>query len=339
MPNDTQQISLMRFSEDHTSGSISALPTLSQQRQVLRHSHLEISPLLTPELDVLLQSVLEKCSIRKDQVACFVKNEPGINASCRLSSDDGCVLVVSSGAFNSLTSEEIQFVIGHELGHFMFQHVGFTEGSEESLWLSRAAEISSDRVGMLAAGSVTPALRTIIKVLSGLNDDLIRFDVSQLLAGLDSSATLRRLNKSSTHPTLLVRARALLHWDLLGSSDPDEISRVNQRVSNDMYKFIDKSSRTKLADMQNDICVWKLITLMFEEHYSIESITKRVGSEFDRQVMTSINGLVDEGLEYLGSESERRLSLSIEHLELEFPRLSRSTIDQAFSRAYTLLGL
>lgn len=339
MQSSQHQIKLMRFSEDHSVGNTLDLESLDRQRQMLRHSHLEVSSLITPKLEDVLASVLERCAVARDKVACFVKNDQTINASCRLTSDGACVLVVSSGTFNSLAEDEVKFVLGHELGHYIFGHVGFTEGSEENLWLSRAAEISSDRVGMLAAGSASSALRTIVKILSGLDGDFIRFDVTKLLGGLDSSASVRRLHKSSTHPSLLVRARALLHWDMVSRFDQEEISAVNRRISNDMYKFIDKTSRTKLADLQLDVCIWKLMTLMFGEHYSLDAMKKIVASQFDGQVVESVSELLQEGVEYAGSESERRLQLSIEYVEKEFPKLSRVTIDQAFSRAYEILSL
>ena len=127
MQSSPPQIQLMRFSEDHSSGSVSDLASLDQQRQMLRHSHLEVSSLITPMLSDLLSNVLERCAVDRDQVACFVKNDQAINASCRLTSDGACVLVVSSGTFNSLAEDEVKFVLGHELGHYIFGHVGFCD--------------------------------------------------------------------------------------------------------------------------------------------------------------------------------------------------------------------
>ena len=120
--------------------------------------------------------------------------------------------------------------------------------------------------------------------------------MTKLLGGLDSSASVRRLHKNSTHPSLLVRARALLHWDMVSRFDQEEISTVNRRISNDMYKFIDKTSRTKLADLQLDVCIWKLMTLMFGEHYSLDAMKKVVASQFDGQVVESVSELLQEEL-------------------------------------------
>ena len=75
MQSSQHQIKLMRFSEDHSSGNTSDLASLDRQRQMLRHSHLEVSSLITPKLEDVLASVLERCAVARDKVVCFVKND------------------------------------------------------------------------------------------------------------------------------------------------------------------------------------------------------------------------------------------------------------------------
>ena len=326
-----------RFVEDRSGDAGLLLPPFSEQYQQFRHSCLEVSSYLTPQLETTLLEVLNRCGVDRDLVACFVNNDPSINASCRLTSDNKCILVVSSGACNQLSNEEVMFVLGHEVGHFIFHHVGMAERSEEDLWLSRAAEISSDRIGLLAAGSISPALRTLVKSLSGLQDEFIRFDIANLLGDMNSSKSIRESNSSSTHPSLIVRARALLHWDMIKNPTLVQMKKINQRISNDMYKFVDRGARTKLAEVQNELSLWKLVSLMSSESAGLSDIEGKLSQDFDEYLVNSARSLLSESYQYLKTESARRVDLLVGDLERTFPRLSGDAIDSAYARAYMLL--
>ena len=80
-----------------------------------------------------------------------------------------------------------------------------------------------------------------------------RVCISNLLGDMNSSKSIRESNSSSTHPSLIVRARALLHWDMIKNPTLVQIKKINQRISNDMYKFVDRGARTKLAELQNEL--------------------------------------------------------------------------------------
>lgn len=88
---------------------------------------------------------------------------------------------LSSGAVNTLTAEELEFVLGHELGHAAFGHLdiaveviielgslGLAQCQQLRAW-QRAAEISADRVGLLCCESLEVAASALFKTLSGLD--------------------------------------------------------------------------------------------------------------------------------------------------------------------------
>jgi uncharacterized tellurite resistance protein B-like protein len=90
------------------------------------------------------------------------------------------LVAVSSAAVNHLETAELEFVIGHELGHALFGHTEMTAGQlvEEGQLLpaaamklrawQRAAEISADRAGLVLCGSIESAARALFKAASGV---------------------------------------------------------------------------------------------------------------------------------------------------------------------------
>ena len=136
-------------------------------------------------------------------------------------------VVVNSGMLEDFTHEELKFVLGHELGHVLYEHSSLPvseimsqsedlSAEEAALMMrwSRAAEISADRIGLLCTGGLTTAVTALFKTSSGLK-------------GIDSDAILRsfraqydelqahqqekgnRYESLRTHPVMAVRFKAL----------------------------------------------------------------------------------------------------------------------------------
>ncbi len=109
----------------------------------------------------------------------YVHSQPAVNAFIARG-NVRTIVVLSSGAVNLLSAEELEFVIGHELGHALYGHldVGIGHLLEEErfpprvsmrlrAW-QRAAEISADRAGLMSCGSLEVAANALFKTLSGL---------------------------------------------------------------------------------------------------------------------------------------------------------------------------
>ena len=60
--------------------------------------------------------------------------------------------------------------------------------------LSRAAEISCDRIGFLSCGDLEVSLRAILKLASGLNDQHLNFKFSAYLNQLRELETLGKVS-------------------------------------------------------------------------------------------------------------------------------------------------
>mgnify|MGYP001422062446 CR=1 FL=1 len=101
----------------------------------------------------------------------------------------------------------------------LFQNVDDRNLKLNLLNLSRAAEISADRIGFLACNSLEDSLRANFKLASGLSDKHFNFKPSTYL---DQLRDLEDLGKSSTelwstHPSFLIRMQSLIWFSMTTS--------------------------------------------------------------------------------------------------------------------------
>ncbi len=147
-------------------------------------------------------------------------------------SERGRVLVaVTSQLLEGFDDDELAFVIGHELGHFLFEHHSIPVGAlidkdvelraEQAIRLfswQRFAEISADRAGLVCAGEIAPTGRAFFKIASGLHGARITFDIEAYLeqigdieaeaAQSQSAKDRARPDWFASHPFSPLRIRA-----------------------------------------------------------------------------------------------------------------------------------
>lgn len=153
-------------------------------------------------------------------------------------------IVLTTAMVNNTTPAELEFVIGHELGHIRCGHVLYntlatqlrlitslvpvagrilsaTLGVALMEW-HRKAELSCDRFGMLAVQELDPALRLMVKFAGAPYAMYDRIDVDAFLAqyeaferlDADGLTFLYRMAAESgmTHPWITERAYLLRAW-------------------------------------------------------------------------------------------------------------------------------
>jgi hypothetical protein len=186
---------------------------------------IKVDKKILPKVGEAIDTVFERIKI--DNVFNFfvTADNNQANASCSLmSSASRPDIVLTSRLIELLSLEELQFVIGHEIAHFVYQHALYPNHNniEERnlklniLNLSRAAEISADRIGFLACASLDDSLRANFKLASGLSDKYFNFKPSVYL---DQLRDLEDLGKSSselwsTHPSFLIRMQSLIWFSM-----------------------------------------------------------------------------------------------------------------------------
>lgn len=151
-------------------------------------------------------------------------------------------IVLQSGAVDLLTSEELYFLIGHEIGHMKCGHKTYhmlTEamyrpvvGSDLEIWMSlikmpllnwyRVSDFSADRMGLLCCQDIDVALTTMIKK-AGLpkkyyNQVHVKSFIQQAIdfntknSGIMDSIIKYLSINAACMPWLVLRASELLNW-------------------------------------------------------------------------------------------------------------------------------
>jgi hypothetical protein len=259
---------------------------------------------------------------------------------------DHCVLTVTSEIINLLSLDEIKFVLGHELGHFLLGHnieEAQIENSLEANIKKRAQEISVDRIGLLACKDIDIATRAIVKTLSGLGDKYLNFDIQSFLRQLDSDlARNEDAGKYSSHPSFILRAKALLRFSL---SDPyqksinrtqgSSLSGINILIQNDLNKYIDRDLRQDIKTASGLVLFWgyafafvkggsfsKKNQSILENKFGIEMKQKLVnmiqGKSSDSAMMEVKSGLMNSISDYINiapNIAKRELNLMLIEVE------------------------
>ena len=138
-------------------------------------------------------------------------------------------IVFKKGLLDTFSEEELKFVAGHEIGHIVFSHARLRRIIElifptmtempcglrniYSRW-KRLGELSADRMGLFAAGSLRPAIIALLKVQSA--DGCSNFDGScddiDCLDGLFAAASGGASDILSSYPSGPVRMTALRYF-------------------------------------------------------------------------------------------------------------------------------
>lgn len=138
------------------------------------------------------------------------------------------VVVVTSALVQMLTLEELQFVLGHEVGHIALGHTRVSSllggmlgapgipllsfiGGVAFRWWSRLAEYSADRAGLVAVGDLTVAERALTKLMVG-SQLASKVNVEEILTqaqDLDEGWAGDAGETAMDHPYLVRRLQAL----------------------------------------------------------------------------------------------------------------------------------
>ena len=169
-------------------------------------------------------------------VEVYVTPEHQFNASCYRESRGPTILTLSSRLLEAFTPAELRFVIGHELGHAVFDHYGLPMPATAMIqeigipfvsrpvslklyaWC-RSAELSADRIGLLCAQDPQAAASGFFKLASGMASPRVVPDLATFARQVESLASAPEAREQendedtldcfSTHPYNPVRVRAV----------------------------------------------------------------------------------------------------------------------------------
>jgi hypothetical protein len=260
---------------------------------------LEITGKTLPAIERGLIRVCGKLQISRLAVLAFVYASPEVQAECLCTSEDGCLIRFSSALIELLDENEFSFVAGHEIGHFLLNHHHRTLDSADtiiSLKIKRSQEISADRIGLLACGSIETAMRAIIKTASGLSSRHLRFNVSEYVGQLNKISDKNITSESGrTHPSLAQRGRALLWFSMTsaftsqsGEDFSRELATVDARISKDLFRDVDALLGASLLSLQKDLSLWISAREIVKSGSFSKSRQEAMVKLFDRQTVDSL---------------------------------------------------
>lgn len=229
------ELTLLEALKSFENNDISSQASLESHRENVRRkllaSSARVTAYLLPDLSALIAKVSQRLGVQQD-FEVYVFEEANINAYVTPGAKHFYV-ALSSGAVNGLSAAELEFIVGHELGHMLLGHVtgqayrltdGQTTRAEKfqcnHFALKRAQEISADRCGLVACGSVEVAASSMLRTLSGLTSPALRIrpeDFAEqwehLLEEIREAGGDDKMSEL-THPLLPLRVRALMMlWD------------------------------------------------------------------------------------------------------------------------------
>lgn len=285
----------MRYSGDvastHSKGNPGGLVAI---RNHFYQSGLCISKAITPVLNERLVSVYQRLQIPDAAVEAFVYSTPEIQAACATDGDGACIIRFSSALVETLSSEEFEFVAGHELGHFLLGH-GTNKPKQEGLeyfMQSRAQEISADRIGLIACNSLDIAIRAMMKTISGLTSRHLRFDAGTFISQLKNHNF--HSDVYTSHPSMLVRCRALLWFSTKDSTGADKylqkntFAELDKRIETDLRKYVDGPARKKIEKAKKNLSMWIFVLQIAEDNNFSKSEQEKFAKLFGKQTLKSM---------------------------------------------------
>ena len=249
-----------------------------ERREFYRGSMLRVGPRLMPALHRTVEQAARRLMLPSEPEV-FIKGDPTLNAQAIPVPGEAPVVVVHSATVNLLTPDELASVIGHEIGHATFAHGYGSRDAESStgemfeLENSRAAEISADRVGLLAGPSLESTLLAELKMASGLGSAHLQLDVEAVLENFKNrSEEFDRNWEINTHPELTLRfwaehafAQTDLFRSLRGESGGRPFAEVEREIEERFLALGGGIAFRAAADVLHESLAWMGVLIVSED--------------------------------------------------------------------------
>ncbi|MBC6440885.1 MAG: M48 family metallopeptidase [Rhodospirillales bacterium] len=308
----------------------------------LSSTGLEISHDVLPTVASVLDDCCDRLLLPPDGVRGFVYAAPEIQASCMPIDDQSCVIRLSSSLVEKFDDQELAFIIGHELGHFLLGHGLADEperGTVEYFALSRAQELSCDRIGLVSARNPDAALRSIMKMTSGLSADYLRFDIAAYLR--DTMRTVKAYTECNiafaTHPSMPVRTRCLLwfsqfaetHYPRFDSKEAQtDFEVLDHRVRSDVTRYVEKPVTSMIETTRRRVSSWIWLAAAVSDgklsRREQDTLTEKFGADFVNKARRNFTGLSSDDVRLFVCERARA---EIGELLTMAPSTSKTFVD------------
>jgi uncharacterized tellurite resistance protein B-like protein len=198
-------------------------------RERLIKEGIRLSERLSPRIYRLFEDVCEALDL-EIQAEVFCLPSQDMNAFAMLDvrkAGTYSLIGVTAAALERLEDDELKSILGHELGHILFGNnrlaalistdaanpsITVLPALGESLFLRwrKKAEISADRVAVLASRNFTAAAKALLRVTFGLSERNLNMDIEALIGQVDEIRGRPELIEETfaSHPLLPIRLKA-----------------------------------------------------------------------------------------------------------------------------------
>ncbi|MAK12315.1 MAG: hypothetical protein CMI73_01370 [Candidatus Pelagibacter sp.] len=272
---------------------------------LLSHS-IRISKEIFPDIGKGIEEIFEELKVENNFNFFVTADHVEANAACSVMPfSNKPDIIITSKLVELLSHEELKFVLGHEIAHYYFQHSNYPHHSQGQsrveklnlLNLSRAAEISSDRIGFIVCNDIETSLRAMIKLASGLGEKHINFNFS---AYLDQLKELEKLGKNdgqlwSSHPNFLLRMQALIWFSM--SKEYNEfknlkggsfsIKEIDEKIDKQINKIIGNELEVSNKEIYDRALLWGSLHLYMHDNIFTKEEQDKFKKRFGEKKMTS----------------------------------------------------
>lgn len=317
-----------------------------------------------PKVGEAIETVFKRIKIENVFNFFITADNNQANASCNLmTSASRPDIVLTSRLIELLSLEELQFVIGHEVAHFVYQHALYPNHNNISetnlklnvLNLSRAAEISADRIGFLACANLDAALKANFKLASGLSDKHFNFKPSTYL---DQLRDLEDLGKSSTelwstHPSFLIRMQSLIWFSMtkeyheffdIKKKGTYILSDINEKIDKKIKKITGDQIENSNKSIYENALIWGSLDVYLSDKKFTkeeqEEFVNRFGEKAKKAIsllkISNARSILDKKIEVSFSEAAQLLKSDKNKLSDELKLVGKETSGNKMKKLKTI---
>ena len=312
-----------------------------------------VSKEILPKVGSAIETVFDRIKIENNFNFFVTADNNQANASCSLmSSASRPDIVLTSRLIELLSLEELQFVIGHEVAHYVYQHALYPNHNNVEdrnlklniLNLSRAAEISADRIGFLACANLEVSLKANFKLASGLSDKHFNFKPSTYL---DQLRDLEDLGKSSselwsTHPSFLIRMQSLIWFSM--SNEYHEffdqkkkgsysLSEIDEKLDSKIKKITGDELENSNKRIYESALIWGSLDIyLSDKKFSKdeqEEFSNRFGEKAKKAIslmkISNARGMLDKKIDTSFNDASKLLKTEKNKLVEELKTIGKET--------------
>lgn len=192
---------------------------------------IRLSPTQLPRIYNIMLKCANSLNIQAPNL--YIIYDPSYNA-ITYGTDKEHFIVLHSSLVNDFSEPELEYIIGHEMGHIKCGHVLYSSAYTMivggllnipfsgvlsipmmSAWM-REAELSADRAGLIACMNLPAAIKSMLRMTVGMEDMFPEINLKELLTQLDDMSPLHSFlqRRNESHPYTIKRIKELIGFAL-----------------------------------------------------------------------------------------------------------------------------